>query len=107
MSIPPKSQCQWQPQLHCSCLVTALNYCTVVAARFAHLFLDSPTLIAMYYLPYENEELKKLCSFQDIVAPSIEIFMKKALHWGYSFLTQASDLCYRFIPNAPSFGQIA
>ena len=36
---------------------------TVVAARFAHLFLDSPTLIAMYYLPYENEELKKVVLF--------------------------------------------
>ena len=33
---------------------------TVVAARFAHLFLDSPTLIALYYLPYENKESKKV-----------------------------------------------
>ena len=32
---------------------------TVVAASFAHLFLDSPTLIAMYYLPYKNGEVKK------------------------------------------------
>ena len=36
---------------------------TVVAARLAHLFLDSPTLIAMYYLPYENGELKKIVLF--------------------------------------------
>ena len=36
---------------------------TVVAARFAHLFLDSPTLIAMYYLTYENGELKKIVLF--------------------------------------------
>ena len=36
---------------------------TVVTASFAHLFLDSPTLIAMYYLPYENEELKKVVLF--------------------------------------------
>ena len=40
----------------------AITY-TVVATRFAHLFLDSPTLIAMYYLPYENGELKKIVLF--------------------------------------------
>ena len=40
----------------------AITY-TVVATRFAHLSLDSPTLIALYCLPYENEELKKVVLF--------------------------------------------
>ena len=43
--------------------VPLLEIGTVVAARFAHLFLVSPTLIAMYYLPYENGELKKIVLF--------------------------------------------
>ena len=25
MSIPPKSQCQWHPQLHCSCLLCKIS----------------------------------------------------------------------------------
>ena len=37
---------------------------TVVAARFAYLFLDSATPIAMYYLPYETEEVKKTKSIK-------------------------------------------
>ena len=49
---------------------------------------------------------KKLCYFQDIIAGLIEIYMKRALHWGYSFLTQAFNLCYKFVPNVPRFGEI-
>ena len=58
------------------------NSCTTVeTTRFAPLKLDSPPLIFIYCLPYENGKHKKLASIEAIIAPSNGGYMKKAQHW--------------------------
>ena len=41
-------------------LTIILREGTVETTRFAPLTLDSPPLISIYYLPYENGKLKKI-----------------------------------------------
>ena len=38
---------------------------TVETTRLAHLKLDWPTLIFIYYLPYKNGELEKIVLYSD------------------------------------------
>ena len=40
--------------------LSSIQAITVEKARFAPLTLDSPPLISIYYLPYENGKLKKI-----------------------------------------------
>ena len=64
---------------------------TVETTRFAHLKLDSPTLISITFFLIEIENFKNLSSIQTIIAPSNEGYMKKSKHRGYSISTWASN----------------
>ena len=64
---------------------------TVETTSFATPTLDSPPLISMYYLPYKNEEVKKLSSIEAIIAPKNGSYMEGDQHRGCSLWSWASN----------------